>query len=74
MQRLEFSLAIPAEDCLLYYQGHIKYVKARTDVGLSVRFPASVLQTLLKPEGVYGRFAIYYDKNGKFIKIEAIGT
>lgn len=74
MKKLEFSLAISAQDCLLYYQGLIKYVKARTDEGLSVQFPASVLQTILKPDGVYGRFAIYYDKNGKFIKIEPVDT
>lgn len=74
MERLEFSLAISAQDCLLYYQGLIKHVKVRTDEGLSVRFPASILQTILKPDGVYGRFAIYYDKKGKFIKIESLST
>ncbi len=74
MQRLQFSLRISADDCLLYYQGRIKYVKVRTDEGLSMRFPASVLQGILTPDGVYGKFAIYYDKNGKFIKIEAVNT
>lgn len=72
MQKVQFSLSISAEDCLLYYQGRIKYVKVRTDEGLSVRFPASVLQSILTPDGVYGKFVIYYDKNGKFMKIEPV--
>ncbi len=54
------------------YTGLAKSVHTRTQEGKSIRFPADILRKFVTHEGVEGRFAIYFDANNRFQKIERI--
>jgi hypothetical protein len=58
MQRFEFHLSISAESYLDYYRGAVKQVFARCPDGLSVQFPAALLQPFVTPEGIHGDFIL----------------
>lgn len=72
IQRIVVSLSISSDDYLLYYKGNARTVLAQTVDGRTVRFPASVLQRVITREGVHGRFAIYFNAEGKFERIERL--
>jgi len=69
MQRIVLDLAISAQEYQRFYRGQVKQVVARALDGRNVRFPASVLQQVVQHEGIYGRFAIEFDDQGKFQRI-----
>ncbi len=69
MPSIVVDLALSAQDCQGYYLGQIKQVVARTVDGRNVRFPANILQKVLTHDGVYGRFEIEFDDQGKFVAI-----
>ncbi len=71
-QRIVVDLAISADEYVSYYRGHIKYVVATALDGRQVRFPANILQKIVGHEGVYGRFAIQFDDNGKFQSVQRV--
>lgn len=70
-QSIDVWLAIEAEAFLAYYQGQVKYVVATSRDGRKVRFPAKVLQKVLRREGIRGWFRLSYDQAGKFHSIQA---
>lgn len=61
MNRYEFHLHISAEQYLDYYRGAVRTVVARSTTGLTVQFPASLLQRFVTPEGIHGRFVLTAD-------------
>ncbi|MBE0483289.1 MAG: DUF2835 domain-containing protein [Bacterioplanes sp.] len=71
-QQVVVDLAISADEYLSYYRGHIKYVVATTLDGRQVRFPANILQKMVGHEGIYGRFAIQFDDQGKFQRVQRV--
>ena len=71
-QRIVVYLSISSDEYLRYYQGNARTVLAHTVDGITVRFPAGVLQKVVTREGVHGRFAIHFNAQGKFERIERL--
>lgn len=69
MNQITVDIAVSAQDYQSYYSGQIKQVVAYTVDGRRVRFPANILQHVVSHEGVYGRFQIDFDNEGKFLSI-----
>ena len=69
MQRVIVDLAVSPSDYQLYYSRQVQQVVAHTSDGRRVRFPANILQHVVGHEGVYGRFAIEFDDEGRFVSI-----
>ncbi len=65
MHRYEFHLHISAEQYLDYYRGTVRSVIARSATGLTVQFPASLLQRFVTPEGIHGHFVLTADEHFK---------
>lgn len=65
MHRYEFHLHISAEQYLDYYRGAVRHVVARSTSGLTVQFPASLLQRFIAPEGIHGHFVLTTDEHFK---------
>ena len=72
MQRVIVDLAISPNDYMRYYGGQIKQVVAYTPEGRTVRFPANILQHVVGHEGIYGRYAIDFDDQGRFLSISRV--
>lgn len=68
------DLAISADDYLSFYRGRIHSVVATTVDGRRVRFPANILQKVIGHDGVYGRYAIQFDADGKFQHIQRLSA
>lgn len=71
-RQIVVDIVISANEYLRYYSGSVSNVQATTIDGLSVRFPAGVLQKVVTHDGIDGRFAITFSDAGKFEKIERI--
>ena len=71
-QHIVIDLAIPADEYIRVYQGSAQFVHCTAIDGRTVRFPAGILQKMIDRNGVYGRFAITIDVNGKFQSIERL--
>lgn len=69
---LIFRLQIPADEYLRLYQGVASNVTAISDQGLKVKFPANILRPYVTHRGIYGVFAIHFDENKKFQRIDRI--
>lgn len=67
------DLAISADEYLRFYQGSVKLVSAIAIDGRRVQFPANILQKMVSREGIYGRFIIEFNREGKFQQIQRIG-
>ena len=72
MSHIIVDLAISAMDYQSYYTGQIKTVVATTVDGRTVRFPANILQKMVGHDGVYGRFKILFDEQGRFLAVERL--
>lgn len=72
-QEVIFSLNIPADDYLFYYQGKVKYILTSGLDGRKIKFPAGALRQFLTHDGVSGRFRLRFDEKHKLISIEKIG-
>ncbi|MEC8444153.1 MAG: DUF2835 domain-containing protein [Pseudomonadota bacterium] len=71
-QRIVLDLNISADEYLRYYRGSARTVLATSVDGRNVRFPANVLQHAVTHDGVQGRFAIVFNDDGKFERIERL--
>ena len=58
MHRYEFHLDLTPEEYLDYYRGVLRQVMVASKDGLTVQFPASLLQPFLTPEGIHGDFVL----------------
>ncbi len=67
-----FGLSISKEEYLNYYQGHAKWVIARAESGIKLKFPASWLSNFITHSGIHGRFALSYSEQGKLISLKQI--
>lgn len=68
-QRVRVILKIPAYQLLHYYTGAIDTVAARTTDGRIIHFPANVLRSVVRDNGVYGTFELVFDEHNKFVSI-----
>lgn len=71
---ITITLRISAEEYLKSYTGLARSVLARADDGRSIRFPADILRPFVTHTGIKGRFAIYFDAENHFTRIEPIST
>jgi len=65
MKRFEFHLNISPEKYLAYYRGTAQQVLARCPDGLTVQFPALLLQSFVTSAGIQGDFVLTCDDNFK---------
>jgi len=73
-QCLHVVLKIPAHQLLYYYEGAVDIVAAETIDGRIVHFPANVLRSVVRNNGVYGTFELVFDENNKFVSINRMGS
>jgi hypothetical protein len=72
MPDIVFDLRLPADEYLRVYQGSARDVVTRAIDGRTVRFPANILKPYLLHAGIFGRFRIHFDEQGRFTRIEKI--
>lgn len=72
-RKARFSLAIPADVYLSYYQRAAEAVVVQAYDGRTLQFPAGILQRFVTHDGVYGEFEIEFDARHKLVAIRRIG-
>ena len=73
MATYHFTLSIPAEEYVRYYQGQARQVVVETAEGLTLRFPAGNLVKFVTRNGIHGDFCLKCDETNKLIKLERLG-
>ena len=71
-QRLHVVLKIFSHELLYYYEGDIDEVVAKTTDGRIIRFPANILRSVVRSNGVHGTFELVFDENHKFVSISRV--
>ncbi|MDH5778232.1 MAG: DUF2835 domain-containing protein [Gammaproteobacteria bacterium] len=71
-QRVRFSLNIPADEVLAYYQGIAKQVSVVAHDGRRIEFPAEKLRPFMAEAGVYGEFEMEFDQQHRFVAMSRI--
>ena len=66
------TINLTAEQVKQFYMGQKNRVQAYTDDGQSVSVPYDILLEFVSHHGIYGRFEIRYDEDGKFRGISRI--
>jgi hypothetical protein len=66
----EFQLHISPELYLNYYRGVTRSVVVRCTRGLTVQFPASLLQRFVTAEGIHGTFVLTCSDENKCIGLQ----
>jgi hypothetical protein len=72
MHQYEFDLDISPEEYLDYYRGVAKEVQVRCAGDETVRFPASLLQRFILPDGIHGRFVLTCNEQFKHPELQRI--
>jgi hypothetical protein len=72
-EKIRFSIAIPYDEFISYYQGIAKNIQVTAMDGRTVRFPANVVHKFLTREGINGVFDLYVDGDYKMIDLKKIG-
>lgn len=72
MQSIRFSIRIPAEEVLRYYQGIAGQVLVRAEDGRRIRFPFHHLRPFVGPDGISGRFEMLLDPSNKCLGINQL--
>ena len=72
MHSIVVELKIYPEEFQRLYEGVAKDVHARTADGRRVRFPANILRPYVTHLGITGTFAIYFNDENRFHRIEKI--
>jgi hypothetical protein len=68
-----FRLNIASNDYLRFYQASSKFVQARTEEGLMIKFPAEHLRPHVTHHGIKGIFELESSEQGRFIALRRIG-
>jgi hypothetical protein len=69
---VDLELEISRDTLMLYYQGVTANVVTPALDGRSVSFPARILRDFVNHSGVSGRFRLYHDESGRFIRMERL--
>ncbi len=72
MASVVIKLDIPSGQYLDWYKGIVRSVVTKSREGLTVQFPANVLQQFVTPDGIQGVFRLTFDENNKFVSIEQL--
>ncbi|SEQ76311.1 Protein of unknown function [Nitrosomonas sp. Nm51] len=73
-KRLHVVLNISPQQLIHYYEGNISTVVARTTDGRTIRFPASILRSVVQANGIQGLFELIIDQNRKFVSIKQVSN
>ncbi|MCK5894266.1 MAG: DUF2835 family protein [Endozoicomonadaceae bacterium] len=67
------NINLTSEQVKQYYMGGKNRVQAYTDDGQNISIPYDILLRFVTHHGIYGRFKISYDNNGKCQEISQVG-
>lgn len=73
MKTYRFALRLSQAELLKFYRGKARNVRVKDVTGFTLQMPAEILRPFVSREGVYGRFVMRVDDNGKFIDINKEG-
>ena len=68
----QFQLSILPEQYVEYYRGTVQQVLVKCSNGLTLQFPASLLQKFVTNEGIHGHFVLTCDENHKCIQLRRL--
>ena len=71
-QYIVADIFISAEEMLKLYEGAAKNASVVARDGRRIEFPAHILRPFVTREGVSGSFAIYFDRDRKFQRIDRL--
>ena len=63
------ELAISKQELLKYYRGAASQISAVATDGQTVLFPVTAIQPFVTHEGVFGRFQLQVNSQGRLLKI-----
>lgn len=69
---LRFSMNIPREEAMRYYDGTVRFVIVYAENGQRIQFPAQHIRPFITQSGVQGIFSLSFDDNHKMIGIQRI--
>jgi hypothetical protein len=72
MLRYEFQLNLSPEKVLAYYRGSARQVVVRCLDGVTIQFPASLLQPFISATGIHGRFALTCEDNHRAASLQPL--
>ncbi len=71
-RKVRFSLHIPGDVYLAYYQGAARAVVVRTADGRTVQFPAEALRPFVTRDGIHGAFEMEFDAHNKLLDLRRV--
>ena len=63
------ELAISKQELLKYYRGAASQISAVATDGQTILFPVTAIQPFITHEGVFGRFQLQVNSQGRLLKI-----
>jgi hypothetical protein len=63
------DLAISKQELLKYYRGAASQISAVATDGQTILFPVTAIQPFVTHEGVFGRFQLQVNSQGRLLKI-----
>lgn len=71
-RQYHFSVSIPREEMLRYYQGTAQHLLVRTTEGLTQDLSAHHLRPFVTAQGIHGSFVLTVSSDNKFISLKQI--
>tara|TARA_B100000035_G_C20792242_1_gene461711 strand:- start:379 stop:630 length:252 start_codon:yes stop_codon:yes gene_type:complete len=65
------ELAISKQELLKYYRGAASQISAVSADGQTILFPVTAIQPFVTYEGVFGRFQLQVNSQGRLLKISS---
>ena len=65
------ELAISKQELLKYYRGVASQISAVATDGQTILFPVTAIQPFVTHEGVFGRFQLQVNSQGRLLKISS---
>ena len=65
------DLAISKQELLKYYRGNASQISAVSSDGQTILFPVTAIQPFVTHEGVFGRFQLQVNIQGRLLKISS---
>ena len=63
------ELAVSKQELLKYYRGAASQISAVATDGQTILFPVTAIQPFVTHEGVFGRFQLQVNSQGRLLKI-----
>jgi len=69
---VRFTLSIPGDVYLAYYDGTARAVAVRCSDGRNIQFAAKNLRQFVTRDGIRGTFEMEFDENNRFVNIRRV--